>query len=462
MPANPRVGLILMRTDLCGGARVDELREMIDSDALALTRQLSSWFDLVGPWVISSGETLQDCQSALRSEQIDLALLVYQTWTQPLELEALLDAVGSRPLVIWCYLPWRRIPRPASFSDLLRGSGTVGTFTALGLLKDRRIPYQFIYGAPEDARLMNELKKVGRAAQVLGALRGARFGLLSASPLRYPDLIQRLEDELGPTAVSIDGDELCRAVEQMPIERVEDYFDLIACPVQEVDEAVLTRSARAALGLQDLAVQYKLDLLAVSNDPGDITARLGLRPALYPDLTGDLPVLFQPETDIGAAAANFILHHLTGSPTMFVELWFWDEAKNNWLGGHSGLQNPALADAGRIKVVPDQHFTCPPGDLGAQFQFMARPGRITLFQLRPRPDGWQAFAISGVSLEDQPGVEGSPHVLLRLDAPISDIFYHAADIGVSQHWIMAYGGVLPELEALCSLAGIPIEIISHH
>ena len=146
---------------------------------------------------------------------------------------------------------------------------------------------------------------------------------------------------------------------------------------------------------------------------------------------------------------------------MFLELWFWDEAKNNWLAGHNGLQNPALGEPGQVWISRDFDACRPAGSEGAQFQFLAHPGRITLFQLRSTPHGWQAIAASGVCLEGQPWVEGYPHAILRLDSPIDTFLSRVAAIGATQHWVMAYGSVLSEIEAFCKMMNIPVELISY-
>ena len=92
---------------------------------------------------------------------------------------------------------------------------------------------------------------------------------------------------------------------------------------------------------------------------------------------------------------------------------------------------------------------------------ITRPGRVTLFQLRSTPRGWQAVAASGMCLESQPLVEGWPHTLLRLDSPIVHFLNRVAEVGVTQHWVLAYGSVLHEIEAFCKIEKVPLEIFTY-
>ena len=145
MQNKPRVGLVLMRSEGLRCMEPGEMRDQILSEERGILAGLALHFEMAGPWVVDSLEGLQACQNALRDTQLDLVLLAYQTWAEDSLLASLLPAIGDRPLVVWCYLPWRRPPRPASFSELQRTSGLVGAFAALGTL--RNLGASFLAGA---------------------------------------------------------------------------------------------------------------------------------------------------------------------------------------------------------------------------------------------------------------------------------------------------------------------------
>lgn len=465
MEENPRVGLIIMRAEWFGYAAAKPIIESVESDAMEMTSRLGLYFEVLGPWVVDSAERMQACTRAMVEADPDLVLLAFQTWADDLRLEALLDAVGSRPLIVWCYQPWRRAPRPAQVADVLRGSGAVGSFAALGMLRNLGAGFQFTFGSPDDPRLIHDLKVAGRAAQVRRGLRSARIGLLPSNvePIQV-NLVDetRLKAELGPAVQHYSVEEYLRVFDSLAQVRVDAYLEQIYqnYKVKEVGQAALRRAAQAALGLAHLAIDYRLDVLAVSDTSPQLLQALQLRPALYPDLLDPLPVLFQPAGDLGAATANYVLHHLTGSATMLVEILFWDEARNQVICGHGGMQNPLLAEGNAAWISPDHEFQPPGLQVGAQFQFVARSGRVTLFQLRSTPKSWQAIALSGMCLESRPWVNGYPHALLRLDTTIQQFLNRLASVGASQHWILAYGNVIEELESLCQMTNIPLEVLT--
>lgn len=467
MQEKPRVGLILMRAAWPDSPEAQAILDGVRVDTQAILDRLNQHFVIQNPWVVDSPEALRACQEALRNSDLDMILLTFQTGAEDIFLTSLLPAIGDRPLLLWCYAAWRRLPGSISAAEIMRVSGSVGAFEALGTLRNLDVPFLFTFGAAEDPRLIDDLVVAGRAALVRKALRSARFGVIPSCNDRMQSTFvdeYRLMTDIGPRVVYVPVNDYKQAAEAVPQERVEAYLSHLTqhYPLKNVSPEGLERAARAALGLADLAQRLEIQVMTVNDDTPDLRLTFGLSPALYPS-GPDLPEdrLFQPESDLGAATANYILHCLTGSPTMFLELWFWDEARNIFIGGHAGMQNPDLGEEGAVCLTPDEALCREGGLPGAQFQFPARTGRVTLFQLRSTPQGWQAIVATGVVLEGIPALEGYPYAMIRMDTTIAHALNRLAEIGATQHWIMAYGSVLHEIEAFCQMGKIPLEVLSY-
>jgi hypothetical protein len=474
---NPRLGLVLLRVGGIGCGEIRGVLEGMERGTAEIRAVLERHFQVSGPWVVDSTETLAECAAGLQAADLDLVVVAYQTVAEDRLLLALLDAVGMNaggdlPLVVWCYLPWSRPPRLIENEDVFLCSGAVGTFGALGALRNRSARYFFTYGAADDPRLVHDLVVAGRAARVRRALRSARFGVIAAAdrpglPERSTFVDEaRLRAELGPRVVHLGLDEASQAAAEVSPAQASAYLTALKAryPLKDVAEADLRASAALALGLERLAREHGLDLLALDGSALACTEEDGgealwLRPGLYPEVLQPGERLYLSEDDLGAASAALALHLLTGSPAMLLELWFWDAAKNLVIGGHAGLQDPRMAHKDQAWVSPDMDYCRPADCAGVQMQFIAHPGRVTLFQLRSTPGGWQAVAASGICLEGLPWTETCPHAVVRLDAHIDQFLKRAAAVGVTQHWVMAYGSVLPELEALCQMYGIALEVM---
>jgi len=465
MKSRPSIGLILLRAEWFDTVvALPALVQAVQSDQDAIVALFQDNFELDHTWVINSTPSLDRSAKEIRSSQVDLFVLVFQVWAEDAYLLPLLRSIAGRPLAVWCYQPWQRLPEKISFIEVLRGSGPVGTFEGLGTLRNLAAPYFFTYGSPADGRVIEDLLVAARGAQVWRALRSARFGLL---PSRNEQMQSTFVDEfrlmadIGPQVQMLSVAELKSAADCLPEREVMDYLEHLRqeYPRHGVSDETLALAARASLGLAHLAVDHHLDVLSINDISTELHATFGLRPCLYPPMLYQANIPLGLEGDLGAAAALFVLHRLVGSPLLFVEFWFWDMEENLLVGGHAGPQDPRLAHPGGAWISLDYEYAQSDSTTGAHLQFVARPGRVTLFQLRGTTQGWQALLAGGEALASAPRLEGYPHAVIRLDAPLEEFLPRVAQVGSTQHWIMAYGDVLAEVEAFCRLAGVPVEVI---
>jgi L-fucose isomerase-like protein len=313
--------------------------------------------------------------------------------------------------------------------------------------------------------LLRDLETAARAAQVRRLLRSARFGLLPARNEQMQSTFVdefRLLADFGPTVVPLSVRELALKAESLPESEVEAYLDHLRreYPLRGVSPQALALAARASLGMALLAIDQRLDIISLNDIAPELHEALGLRPCLYPPLLAEAGIVIGLEGDLGAATALFVLQRLCGSPAFFVEIWFWDEAENIVVGGHAGPQDPRTARPGQAWISHDFEFAQSDRSEGAHFQFVARPGRVTLLQLRGTPSGWQAILAGGEAVDTDPWLEGYPHAAVHLDAPVDRFVRQVAAVGSTQHWIMAYGDATAEVKAFCRLANVPLELIS--
>ena len=465
MPDHPRAALILLSAEWFNSVvALPALVEALKQDRQAILDALSRELDLSPVHLVESTGSLQAACRDLKAAEVDLVILAFQAWAEDFYLIPLLEAVGHTPLSVWCYQPWLRPPRPAAFVDLLRGSGMVGTFEGLGTIRNIGRPFLFTYGAPAEPRVVQELATAARAARVVRALKSARFGLLPARNEQMQSTFVdefRLRADLGPALDYLSAGMIRRAGEALTEQEVDAFLADVQArfPVRGVAPATLRHAARMSLGMARLAAERSLDVLVMNDISAELHAELGLRPCLYPDVYERSGIVVGLEGDVGAGTALFILDRLTGAPLLFTEFWFWDEPDNVIVGGHAGLQNPAVAEPGQAWITHDYEYAQTDPTEGAHLQFVARPGRVTLLQLRGTPGGWQAMAATGEAIATPPMVEGYPHAVVRLDAGVRDFITTAAKVGSTQHWAMAHGDARAELRIVCELLGVPLAVI---
>lgn len=224
MQAKPRVGLILMRAKWPDCADSRAVLEGVKADTQVILDRLNQHFEILAPWVVDSQESMRACQQGLRASDVDMVLLAFQSMADDNFLAALLEAVEERPLLLWCYAAYRRLPGALSAAEILRSSGPVGSLGALGTLRNQDVPFLFTFGSAEDPRLIRDLVVAGRAALIRKALRSARFGMIPSRgdhmQSTYVDE-QRLMADFGPLVEYIPVETLKQAAEAVTQERVD-------------------------------------------------------------------------------------------------------------------------------------------------------------------------------------------------------------------------------------------------
>lgn len=461
----PSIALILIRAEWFSTViALPAIEEGTQEDANVLINTLSTYIEIDYQWQVNSIGSLQACIQGLRTAEFDLAVICFQVWAEDFFLKPLVDALAGQPLAVWCYQPASHPPRPMPFVDVLRFSGPVGTLEGLGTLRNLGVDYHFIIGAPDNPRLVQELYVLAKVMNVRRLLKTAHFGLLPAHNEQmqstFVDEIN-LHAQIGPLIEYLSVSELARLSEELVKEEIDSYLNNLrqSYRIEGVSDKTLERAARASLALAHLAVNHNLDVISLNDTDDELHRVLGLRPCLYPPLLDQARIMCGLEGDLGAATAMFILNLLTSSPCFFVEFWFWDEATNQMVGGHAGMQNPAIAGPDEPWISRDYEYAQSDPCEGTQFQFVAHPGRVTLLQMRATPTGWQAIAAVGEALDLPAWIEGYPHVILHPDVAVVQFFRQAAKVGTTQHWIMAYGEVLTEVEILCRMLGVELKII---
>lgn len=455
--------LLLQRTDWFESTKNEEAIIELDEDADRVVAQLIHLLEILCVRSISNPETAEAVSVELRSLDTDLIILVYQTRVDHSYLEKILQGVGNRPLIAWCYLPWRRIPRPVTYEMLVKGASFSTMAISLANLREIGVPYLAVFGSVDDPYVIQEIKTFSHAARVSRDLKRIRLGILASETASSNTPGDQAIAPLGIKPIFVPYAFLSESLLKVKEEQVIAYLaDLQKSSIESmVTEDTLRKAAKIQVGLACLADEKNFDFLAIpTHDPSfrqhfDVCA--GLPPARF---IRSEPFLI-PSTDPDAIIASVILDLIgCGQPCFLMEMWFYDKAKNIVVGGSGGAQSPWGIAGEELIILGD--YECQRGDPdgGAQIEFIARPGRVTLLQVQKTRDRLQAIGLSGVCLESVPWVEGIPHAVVRLDCNVDKLLDRVSTTGGSRFWTMIYGSHLTEIRALFELLAIEVDLLS--
>lgn len=464
MSRKTKAVLILMQSGCLEATISVSSKNKLKADQYSIREKL---FPIIGDfsiWSLSSADNLAEIGGTFLSEQPDLVILAFQTWGDDALLADVIKLIGKIPLVVWCYLPWRKIPHPLPFNDLVRHSGPAGTLGAFGALHDLKTPFVTVFGSLDDPVVLKDLAIFYSVATCRNKLKNSRLGLLPASRCENSQFNLdevRLKNEIGCSVIHLDGNELLKNYLSVLAGDSVDYSERMKrlYPSDNFPSIGIEKAGRLALAIQKMARDYSLDLMCLWDNNHEWLKEIQIRPGLYPESEEGLKTVYQPEGDIGAGIANLILTTLTNSPSFYMEIWFWDKAKNLVIGGHMGVQNPRMASQNTVWIAADPEYSEDDPRSSTQMQFVAGPGRITMIQIRHTPEGWHTIATTGFILECEPYVEGIPHAVVRLDSTIEQFLACCAEYGSTENWIVVYGSVIPELKALMKFLEIKLELI---
>jgi L-arabinose isomerase len=157
--------------------------------------------------------------------------------------------------------------------------------------------------------------------------------------------------------------------------------------------------------------------------------------------------------------AELVLARLSGQPTMFTEIFTYDELQNHILVGHAGMHDIRLAESrSAVTLTPDYEY--PRERAGVWMAFSVRPGPVTLLAIASTQRGLHLVATRGEALPARDKLEGYPHALVKLDMPVKSFLQATTSIGTTQHWALAPGDLRGRVSRLASILGLDCTILN--
>ncbi len=141
----------------------------------------------------------------------------------------------------------------------------------------------------------------------------------------------------------------------------------------------------------------------------------------------------------------------SGLVPMYTEPFSIDYEQNALLLGHAGYHDSINRDpALPVKIVPDAEYENSDRFSGAVTYFKYKPGPVTLINSVWDGERIKWMVAEGDSLAGPFKMEGNSHLFCRLKADVGQFLQTAVENGVSQHWVVISGQLLPDIERLCT------------
>lgn len=397
--------------------------------------------------------TIDDLTSFLETIEPNLIILQNVTFANAAYASEVLHHF-SCPILLWT------LREPVIDGGKLRLNSLTGAYSAGNTMKAFGIcNFDYVFGSPEEKDLQNHVRAVIRAANVHHLLKSLKIAAVGHTPQGFGfgrALDSEMLNTFGVTLESIEAREL--------MEKAKNYSDEeCTCYLQEAQNKMIGLSkipqknvlafCRLCKAYFDFVAEHNIGALSSRCWP-DFFTDYGTPVCSVLAMLNEKLIPASCESDVFGALSMFIGTKLTGKPTFFGDPVLLNEQENSITYWHCGTGACSLAreDTGAIVGVHPNRKIGPVMDFGCK-----KCGKVTVFRVGRLPNGcFRFFAMSGEAL-DKPKQFCGTSVVVKTENCAKDIVYDTVKDGWEPHFVVIYGDVKDELQALGNMLNIPVD-----
>ena len=387
-------------------------------------------------------------------EPLSPDLVVFQnlTFANAAYMSEVLRRVNC-PVVLWT------LREPVIDGGRLRLNSLTGAYSAANTLRafgDR--PFTYVFGAPEEDRVKEELNAAIAAASLKHAMRDLRIAAIGHTPQGFGfgrALDTEMMNTFGAELVSIEARELIDRAKGYTDEECAPYLEKTACATCGLDctpEKNRLDHARLYKAYSDYIRENGVGALASRCWPDFFTA-FGTPVCTVLSMLNDDGVASACEADIYGALSMWVGMQLSGSPVFFGDPVSLDETENTITFWHCGAAACSLArkDTGAVVGVHPNRKIGPAMDFGCDSFEDA-----TVFRIGREPDGTFRFFLTEGEALDKPKQFIGTSIVIKTDTPAREIVEDSVQDGFEPHFVVIKGRHAKTLEALAAFYRFPV------
>ena len=356
------------------------------------------------------------------------------------------------PTVLWT------LREPVIDGGRLRLNSLTGAYSAANVLDMFDRHFYYIFGAPEEADLVRDLRELLAATELMHEMRSLKVAAIGHTPQGFGfgrALDAEMMHTFGAELVSIEAREL--------IERAKSYTDAECVPYLE-------KTAAMTCGFENTPEKNRLDHARLLKAYSDYVRENGvgaLASRCWPDfftafgtpvctvlsMLNDEGVASACEADVYGALSMWVGMRLSASPVFFGDPVSLDEKENTITFWHCGAAACSLArkDTGAVVGVHPNRKIGPAMDFGCEAFRDA-----TVFRIGREFDGrFRIFLLEGAAL-DKPKQFTGTSIVIRTDGIAKEIVTDSVCKGFEPHFVVIKGRHAGTIEALAGFLGLTV------
>lgn len=438
----------------------------------ALADELAGDFDVLGVHEVASVEDGTRVGRQLADRGPDAVLIVQSMAVPPAYvLSALAEVPGALPLV-WALHETGLVGERFDHGDITTQGATVGAPMLTNMLTREARPFELVLGRRGDPVVEGRVRTSLRAAAAASAMRRSRLGRIGGPIAGY--LHVDLDDDTlrratGISVVGIEPDEVVeryRAVAPDRVRGLETEVRVAWSFEGDLEEGEsLERSLRAALALEDMAREHRLDGGAFNCHVSQFRFgdEIGIAPCFGLGRLTSMGLPFTCTGDIVTAVAMLATKRLGGA-ALYHEIEAIDYASGEVVIANSGEHDLAwLASGERPRLRRNGWFCGKDPHCGVCAVIEPPAGPATLVGFTPHPGargGFRFVVARGELTARRFPVTGTANGAFRFaEGRVEEAWARWAMAGVNHHSSATPGDLSSEMVTLASLLGVEAVLV---
>lgn len=188
MEYKPKIGILFITSGWFRniGLQSDEssFSDEVEKIGKEIVSQLSDFINPVYSGVLFSETSSRQAAKKIKETEVEGLIVSPLMWCEDQILRAALKELPVLPLIVCTFLPYTTLPGYLKYTEMLKGSGTVGTLQLSGFLKREGFNYQVVTGYYKDPVVYEILRDYCNALKVKKILHNTICGVLPSHATR--------------------------------------------------------------------------------------------------------------------------------------------------------------------------------------------------------------------------------------------------------------------------------------
>jgi L-arabinose isomerase len=451
----PRIGLFATVDELYSTAfDMAEIDKVVKDDIIKLINNLSGKNEVFFKKIARTEKDGIEAGKYLSELDLDLIIISEFVYTLDEVIMGFLKNIKKDiPILVLMIQGYEGIPEDLTVKNFSRSWGINGavqlTASIPNMIKD--FEYLFLVGNPGEQGIAEKIDKMAKASWVINSLKKAKLAYLPGVFKGMHDNWDnnaKLESLFGVELDWLNFSDVVREAKSVPDKDIKAEVLNIKNRYKVIEplDVDLFDEARMYLGVKKLIKTKNLSGLTITVDPNNCNEFMDFRVLAYFTMSKlmDDGIACSDEGDMCNVIAQLILGRIAGAQVQQWENWAFDKKQNILMGGHSGVGSTALAkDPSQIYVrnLMYDTYTLPNGEVrkGFAFNFVLKPGKVTLLALGAMHDEYRFKIIRGTAIDYKLLDIHSPFAVIKLDYnSVEEYFEKICRFGCGKHFALVY------------------------